>query len=94
MSFPTVYYDFNADSITRYAPPASGVYLLLNQQRTICVGTAINLRDTLLTHLKKPSPCLMRWQPLAFQCEPMSQSSAANQRNLLILQRQPVCSEK
>ena len=94
MSFPTEYHAFTVDSINRHAPPASGVYLLLNQQRTVCIGTAINLRDTLLTHLKKPSPCLSRWQPLAFQFEALNQAIAANQRNLLILQRQPVCSDK
>ena len=63
------YYSFKQDSITRHAPTGSGVYGLFNSRHQILIGSAANIRDSLLHHRRNTKFRFYRFEPSGFTFE-------------------------
>ena len=76
------------------APPVSGVYGISNAREWIFIGTAEDIRATLLGHLAEQGTFLKSRAPTGFTYEICSPDVRVARQNWLVLEYEPTCNRK
>jgi hypothetical protein len=86
-------FSFTPVSVSRNAPPTSGVYGLSNASEWIYVGVADNLQAALMGHLREIGTLLKSRGPKGFTFEICHPSQCSARQMRLVTELSPVCNK-
>lgn len=84
-------FTYNAGSILRNAPKASGVYAIFREGLWIYIGETDDIRRSLLAHLAGDNRCIPRYMPTAFSFELWPADQRRERYNDLVSELSPPC---
>jgi predicted GIY-YIG superfamily endonuclease len=87
-------FTFNYGSINSFAPSASGVYAIYNQQGWIYFGEGQDIKTRLLAHFNGDNPCITNHAPSGFQVELLPANRRVARQDALILQYGSACNKR
>lgn len=82
---------YNANSIFKHAPRASGVYAIFREGYWIYIGQADDIRDRLMAHLNGEDRCIARYLPTAFSFELWAPGERSDRWHELVSELNPPC---
>ena len=82
---------YNAMSISKHAPNASGVYAIFREGLWIYIGETSDIRRRLQEHLDGDHRCIARYLPTAFSFELWPAGERAQRYNELVSELSPPC---
>ena len=84
------------NGVATYAPRASGVYGIYNNNQWIYVGEAQDMEARLYAHLRgesDQSPCILHRNPSFFILERCDEATRKVRERTLILELRPACNQ-